>query len=44
MGSGYSEESGVKVSVHQGFVLSHCAIGFIQGVPHRLPLGSAVCR
>ena len=47
VGSGYSEEFGVKVGVHQGSVLSplhHCARGFIQGVPNRLPLGAVVCR
>ena len=43
MSSGYSEELGVKVGVHCPLrfwsTLQHCASGFIQGVPHRLPLG-----
>ena len=44
MGSGYSEEFGAKVGVRQVPVLHHCAMGFIQGAPQRLPLGFAVCR
>ena len=43
-GNGYSEEFGVKVGVPWPATLHYCAICFIQGVLHRLPLGSAVCR
>ena len=43
-GSGYSEEFGVKVVVHQPATLHYCAICFIHGVLHRLSLCSAVCR
>ena len=49
VGDGYSEEFGVGVGVHQGSVLSPLLFiivlrGSIQGVPHRLSVGAAVCR
>ena len=53
VGSGYSEEFGVKVSrcssgiCPKSATLHHCARGFIQRLPNtvnRLPLGAVVCR
>ena len=47
VGNGYSEEFVVKVGSRicpKFATLHHCARGFIQGVPNRLPLGAVVCR